>query len=156
MKRLKTFLLYALMIAAFWFLSDFLIYMAIHGSYQPIEAQVIASSPQINVGESKATFVNGYVKGNVYNDSGDTIQEKYIKMDFYSPRNFLLGTKYVKIENLEEKKTQDFEMWFRLQEVRYVKVDIVDNIGDSTEDQFISEEKQFYLVLGAVAILYFL
>ena len=55
MKRLKTFLLYALAIAAFWFLSDFLIYMAINGTYQHIDAQVLTESPVINVPDSKAT-----------------------------------------------------------------------------------------------------
>ena len=58
MKRLKTFLLYALAIAAFWFLSDFLIYMAINGTYQHIDAQVLSESPVINVPDSKATYVN--------------------------------------------------------------------------------------------------
>lgn len=156
MKRLKTFLIYALIIAAFWFLSDFLIYMAINGTYQHIETKVVADVPNINVGESKATYVNGYVKGNVYNNSNETINNKYIKIDLYSPRNVHLGTKFYKIENLEAGKTQDFEMWFKFQDVEYCNITVVDNASDATEEQFVSEETKFYLIVGTLTLLYFL
>ncbi len=156
MSRLKTFLLYALAIAAFWFVSDFLIYMAINGTYQSIESNVVAEVPNINVAESKATYVNGYVKGNIYNNSNETIHDKYVKIDLYSPRNVYLGTKYFKIENLEEGQTTEFEMWFKFQDVEYCNITIVDNAQDATEEQFTSEETKFYLIVGALTILYFL
>lgn len=156
MQRLKTFLIYIFIIAVFWFLSDFLIYMAINGTYQPIETKVVAEVPNINVGESKATYVNGYVKGNLYNNSSETINDKYIKIDLYSPRNVHLGTKYYKIENLEVGKTQDFEMWFKFQDVEYCNITVVDNALDATEEQFVSDETKFYLIIGTLALLYFL
>ncbi len=156
MKRLKTFLLYALAIAAFWFLSDFLIYMAINGTYQSIETKIMVESPDVNIGESKATYVNGYVKGNIYNNTENTINDKYLKIDLYSPRDIHLGTKYVKIENLEPERTMDFEMWFKLTDVEYCIVDITDDVSNTNEEQFISEETQFYLIVGALFMLYFL
>lgn len=156
MKRLKTFFLYALAIAAFWFLSDFLIYMAINGSYKPIETRVMAQSPSINISESKATYVNGYIKGNVYNNTKDTINDQYLKIDLYSPRDVLLGTKYVKIENLTSNEIVDFEMWFKYTDVEYCVVDITNDISNATEEQFVSEKTQFSLIVGALVILYFL
>lgn len=156
MKRLKTFLLYALVIAAFWFLSDFLIYMAVNGTYEPIETKVVAEVPNVNVAESKATYVNGYVKGNIYNETNETINNKYLKIDLYSPRNVNLGTKYIKIENLEAGKTQDFEMWFKFQDVEYCNITVVDNALDATEEQFVSDETKFYLIIGTLTLLYFL
>ena len=156
MKRLKTFFLYALAIAAFWFLSDFLIYMAINGSYQPIEARVVVESPSINISESKATYVNGYVKGNIYNDTNATIQNQYLKIDLYSQRDVLMGTKYAEIENLESSATVDFEMWFKYTDIEYCVVDITDDISNTTEEQFVSEETQFYLIVGSLFMLYFL
>lgn len=155
MKRLKTFLIYVLVIAAFWFLSDFLIYMAVNGSYEPIESRVMVQLPNVNVSESKATYVNGYVKGNIYNNTNETIN-KYLKIDLYSPRDVHLGTKYIKIENLEEQKTVDFEMWFKFSDVEYCVINMTDDISSATEEQFISEETQFYLVVGALILLYFM
>lgn len=156
MKRLKTFFIYALVIAAFWFLSDILIYLAINGTYKPIETKVIAEVPNVNVAESKATLVNGYVKGNIYNNSNKTINNKYVKMDFYSQRDVYLGTKYVKIENLEEGKTTNFEMWFKFENVEYCNITITDDTTNSTEEQFLSEETKFAIVVGTLLVLYFI
>ncbi len=155
MKRLKTFFIYALIIAAFWFLSDFLIYMAINGSYKTIETRIMTNTPNINVSESKATYINGYVKGNVYNNTDETIENKYIKIDFYSPRDICLGTKYITIENLEPENNTSFEMWFKYTDVEYCIINYTDNAENSTEEQFISEETQYYLVVGALFMLYF-
>ena len=155
MSRLKTFFIYALVIAAFWFLSDFLIYIGINGTYKPIETRVVSELPNINVSESKATYVNGYLKGNIYNNSDEIISKKYLKIDLYSQRDVLLGTKYVKIENLEPKKTQDFEMWFKYTDVEYCVITIVDTAEDASEKAFISEETKFYMVIGLLFTLYF-
>ena len=57
MKRLKMFFKYALCIAIFWFLSDFLIYMGINGTYKTIEAKGMTESLTINVAEAKATLI---------------------------------------------------------------------------------------------------
>ena len=156
MKRLKTFFKYALCIAVFWFLSDFLIYMGINGTYKTIEARVMAEIPNINVAEAKATYVNGYVKGNIYNNMDEAINDKYVKISLYSPRDINLGTKYVKVENLESKKTQDFEMWFKYTDVSYCNITVVDSSENAPEEAFISEETKYYMVLSFLFMLYFL
>lgn len=155
MKRLKTFLIYVILIAAFWVLSDFLIFMAIKGTYRYIDTNILAKDISINVAESKATYINGYVKGNIYNDTNEVLN-KYIKMDFYSERNVHLGTKYVKIENLEQGKNTNFEMWFKFQNVKYCNVSVVNNAENSTSEEFLSEETKYSLVLGSLVLLYFL
>ena len=156
MKRLKTFLLYALVIAAFWFLSDFLIYMAVNGTYQAIETKVMQEIPNISVTDSKATYINGYVKGNIYNNTNQIINNKYIKMEFYSPRDVHLGTKYVKIDNLEPGNSTNFEMWFKYTDVKYCNVTVTDDVTNATDQAFISEETKYYLIVGSLALLYFL
>ena len=156
MKRLKTFFIYALVIAAFWFLSNLLIYLAINGTYKSIETKILQEKPIINVVESKATYVNGYIKGNIYNNTEEIITNKYLKIDLYSPRNVLLGNKYVKIENLESKKTIDFEMWYKYTDVGYCNVYIVDYADNIDEKAFISEETEYYVVLGFLITLFFI
>lgn len=155
MKRLKTFLIYVILIVTFTALSDFLIYMALKGTYNHINTNILAKDISINVAESKATYINGYVKGNIYNDTNGVLN-KYIKMDFYSKRNVHLGTKYVKVENLEQGKNMNFEMWFKFQDVKYCNISVVDNAENSTSEEFISEETKYSLVLGSLVLLYFL
>ena len=78
MKRLKTFLIYALIIAAFWLFSNILIYIAINGTYAHTDTRVYTNSPEIIVGESKATYINGFVKGGIKNNTGEIINDKYL------------------------------------------------------------------------------
>lgn len=156
MSRLKTFFLYALAIAAFWLLSDFLIYMAVNGTYQAVNvpSSIASDGMQVNVTDSKATSINGYVKGNIYNNSGTTINKKYLKIDCYSPRNVLMGTKYVTIDNLEPGKSQNFEMWHKYKDVKDCKLSITDSIQNATQEQFLSQEVGYYLVIGTLALMF--
>ena len=156
MKRLKKFLLYALAIIAFWIVSDILIYVAVNSTYVQIDTKVEASLPQITIQESKATLVNGFVKGNINNNTDNTIDEEYVKIDLYSARNIKMGTKYVKIENLAPNQNQYFEMWHRYTDVDYAVLTIVDNVENVPEEELISQEEATYLVIGTVLFLYFL
>ena len=156
MARLKKFLLYAIMIAAFWIFSDILIYVSINSTYANIHTRVYTNFPEIIIGESKATYVNGFVKGSIKNNTDNIINDKYLKIDLYSARDVKLGTKYVKIDNLEVDKYQEFEMWHKFTDVEYANIIVVDNIDDSVEEEFISEKAATSLVLGTVLVLYFL
>ena len=156
MKRLKKFLLYALIIVAFWIFSDILIYVAVNSTYVHIDAKVETNSPEVIIEDSKATLVNGFVKGCIKNNTDSIIYEKYVKIDLYSPRNVKMGTKYVKIENLEPNQYQNFEMWHKYTDVDYAIITTVDNAENVPEEEFLSQEEATYLIVGTVLILYFL
>lgn len=156
MKRMKTFLTYAIIIAAFWLFSDILIYIAVNGSYAHVDSKVYTTSPEIIIGESKATYVNGFVKGGIKNNTSEIINDKYLKIDLYSARDVKLGTKYVKIENLEPSKYQNFEMWYKFTDVDYANITVTDNIDNASEEEFISQETATYIVLGTLLVLYFI
>ena len=156
MKRLKTFLLYALAILAFWIFSDIIIYISVNGTYAHINTRVYTNSPEIIIGESKTTYINGFIKGGIKNNTDGIINEKYLKIDLYSPRDIKLGTKYVIIENLEPDAYQEFEMWYKFTDVNYATVEIVDNVQDAKEEEFLSEETSGYLIIGTLFLLYFL
>lgn len=156
MAKLKKYLLYVFMIVGFWIFSDILIYLSINSTYANVAAKVYTNAPEIIVGESKATYVNGYVKGSIKNNTGGIINDKYLKIELYSARDVKLGTKYVKIENLEIGKYQDFEMWYKFTDVDYANISITDNIENVSEEEFLSQKTATYIVLGTVFILYFL
>ena len=156
MAKLKKYLLYVLMIAAFWIFSDILIYLSINSSYTRVDAKVYTNSPEIIIGESKATYVNGVVKGSIKNNTGDIINDKYLKIELYSARDVKLGTKYVKIENLEVNKYQNFEMWYKFNDVDYANISVTDNINNTVEEEFLSQETTSALILGTLLVLYFI
>lgn len=156
MANLKKYLLYVLVIAAFWIFSDILIYLSINSSYTKVDAKVYTNSPEIIIGESKATYVNGVAKGSIKNNTGDIINDKYLKIELYSARDVKLGTKYVKIENLEVDKYQDFEMWYKFTDVDYANITMTDNVDNTTEEEFLSQETTSALVLGTLLVLYFI
>ena len=153
---MKKFLLYALMIAAFWIFSDILIYLSINTAYANVDAKVYTNSPEVIIGESEATYVNGVIKGSIKNNTSEIINNKYLKIELYSARDVKLGTKYVEIKNLEVDKYQDFEMWYKFTDVDYANITVTDNIENATEEEFLSQETATYLLVGTVLILYFL
>lgn len=156
MKRLKTFLMYILLIVAFWLFSDILIYLSINSTYANVDTKVYTNSPEIIIGESRATYVNGYVKGSIRNNTEGIINDKYLKIELYSERDTKLGTKYVKIENLDPNKYQEFEMWYKYTDVDYANITVTDNISNVSETELISEKVGTYLVVGTLLVLYFI
>ena len=84
------------------------------------------------------------------------INGKFLKIDLYSPRDVLLGTKYVRIENLDAKKTQDFEMWYKFTDVRYCNISVVNSSENAEDKAFLSEETKYYMVLGFLVTLFFI
>lgn len=156
MAKLKKYLLYVIIIVAFWIFSDILIYISINSTYANVNTRVYSISPEITVGESKATYVNGYIKGNIKNNTDSIINNKYLKIELYSPRDVKLGTKYIKIENLDVNKYQEFEMWYKFTDVEYVNITVTDNIENATEEEFLSQEATTTLILGTLIVLYFI
>ena len=144
------------MIAGLWIFSDILIYISINSTYKHTEAKIYTNYPEIIIGQSKATYVNGYVKGSIKNNTDGIINNKYLKIDMYSARDLKLGTKYIEITNLQPNEYKDFEMWYKFTDVDYVTITTTDNISSATEEEFLSQETATYLVLGTLLVLYFI
>jgi len=156
MKRLKTFSIYVLLIAAFWIVSDIIIYLSINGTYNDKETKVYISSPKVIVEESKATSINGYIKGSIKNNTQEIITDKYLKIDMYSARDVNLGTKYVKIDSLQSNESQEFEMWYEFSNVDYAILTTTNEDVNIGESEFSSRKITIYLLFGKLMMLYFL
>ena len=156
MERMKVFLKYVIIIALFWVFSNLIIYVSINGTYKHINVQIPTNIPKIIIKDSKATRINGYVKGSIKNNTNDIINKKYLKIECYSERNIKLGTKYVTIENLEPNKEKEFEMYFKFSNVNYVIISSRDNPTDATEEEFLSEAVSPYIIVGTLICLFFI
>ena len=99
MDRLKTILLYSVGLVAFIIFSNFIINVNLESSYQKLGRKDNLS--QITIYQAEATIVNGRIKGIIENPEEKPLGAKYLRFDFYSPRDVLMGTKYIDISNLE-------------------------------------------------------
>ncbi len=137
MERLKTFLIYALLIIGFFILSEFLINVGLNSTYKPIERKDEIS--QITIYQAEATLVNGRIRGVVTNSQPDELNNKFIKIDFYSERDVFLGKKYVALEDIQPNETKSFEVFFKLEDVEHYSMSIVDE-REEGEIELIPEE----------------
>ena len=129
MDRMKTFLKYAIFIIAFYIFSNLLIYLNLETAYQNIGRK--DNLPQITIYQAQATKINGRIKGTIKNQAENKIESKYIKVDFYSERDVLLGTKYIDVSAMRENETQDLELYFKLQNVDYYEMSFTNEKTES-------------------------
>ena len=155
MDRMKTFLLYALCIIGFFIFSNVMINLAVHGVYKTMHTDVYnPEGIQIQINENKYTSVNGYVGGKVINNTQEMINNKYIKIDIYSKRNILLGTKYVTLNNFRPNEARDFRMGYKFNNSNYCKVSITEEVEENVEEeQFISNNVAGIALITAVIML---
>ena len=131
MDRMKTFLKYILAIIIFFFFSNFLIYMSLETTYQNIGRK--DNLQQVTIYQAQATKVNGRIKGTIYNDANNKITDRYLKIDLYSERGNLLGTKYIDLLGIRENDTRNLEVYFKIQDVDYYEISFTEEKEEQEE-----------------------
>lgn len=124
MSRMKTFFNYALVIILFYIFSEIMININLESVYQDIGRK--DKIEQVTIYQAEATKVNGRIKGKIYNDAKNKITNNYIRIDLYSERDNLLGSKYIDVSNIRDGETRDLEVYFKVQDVEYYEVKFVD------------------------------
>ena len=128
---MKTFLKYILAIIIFFFFSNFLIYMSLETTYQNIGRK--DNLQQVTIYQAQATKVNGRIKGTIYNDANNKITDRYLKIDLYSERGNLLGTKYIDLLGIRENETRNLEVYFKIQDVDYYEISFTEEKQEQEE-----------------------
>lgn len=126
--RIKVFTRYVLIFISFFIFSDVMIYGFTKSVYKPMEKyEVNVTSPIVTVEKAEASNVNGNVKGTIKNTSYEDLNGKYLKFDFYTPRDVNVGTKYINIGDMAHGEEKKYELGFKYDNVTYVKISMVDN-----------------------------
>lgn len=156
MARMKKFLIYLLIVVAVYFFVDFASFAYIKTTYEDLTKITIdMENPKMRITESKATYINGYVKGTLLNNEDYTIEKKYVKFEFFSDHDVSLGKKYVKIENLAANQEKEFEVRFNLENVNHYKITLADeNESISDEDLELDQETKGLLLIATLIFLY--
>lgn len=154
--RIRTFGIYALCVILFFIFSNIMIEVALKATYDPIDTYITQpEGMKIEINESKATYVNGYVGGNITH-TNDVMSVAYVKIDLYTKRNVCMGTKYVELNHLIPYKAREFRMGFQYNDVDYARITVVDEIPENTpEEAFESENLAGPMLIAAVIFLCF-
>ena len=150
MDRLKTFLIYALIVVGFIILSEFLINVGLNSQYKQITRT--DDTKEVQIYQAEATLVNGRIRGIIQNTDRD-ISNKYAKFSFYSERNVFLGKKFIEINKLENGEVQPIELFFKLEGVKSYSVEIVDEKDNTEEIELLPKDLTRPEVLLTTAIL---
>lgn len=137
MDRLKTLFMYASWVILFFIFSNFLINVGLNATYKPIERRDNVS--QVNIYQAEATLVDGRIRGIITNSETEELSGKYLEVDFYSERDVYLGRKIININQLQANETQNFEILFKLEDVEYYSVSIVDERPEGEEIEILPD-----------------
>ncbi len=146
MSRIKTFLKYAIWLIAFYIFSNIMIYFNLETTYQNIGRK--DNLPQVAIYQAQATKINGRIKGTVYNNSENKITSKYLKIDLYSARDILLGSKYIDVSTMRENETRNIEIYFKVQDVEYYEITFTDEKEEGELPEMIKDLTREEVVWG--------
>ena len=132
MKRMQTFLTYALIIIGFYFFSNFLIDFGISSSYKDVEQDKIKMEQsnngfEIEVDKANSNRRQAYFTGTVKNNSDNVIEKQYVKVDSYF-KGKLMQEKYLAFENMQPGEERKFKLLYSLGQIDEFRVSYVDEI----------------------------
>ena len=138
MSKIKTFLIYALIIGGFFLVSEFLssqfidqMYVKLNGSVQEnlsYKGQDIALDVEIT--DARATNVNGYITARVTNNTDVTVDKAYLKLDLYAKESIKAVSRYMEITDLKAGEHKDYTLKFKAGYVDTYKVAVKEDFPD--------------------------
>ena len=159
MDRMKTFRKYFLWFIGLYLFSMIFIYVGLNASYKNING-VVENNKAIKVNLNQATLVNGRILGEVTSTEENNLNGKFLKVDIFSKKDELIGTKYLKIQDLKNNESKKFAVYFSAKGVDHYTIDLVDSseeiekesvrARDLYKDIFISEDLKFYSIVGLI------
>lgn len=137
MKRMKTFLTYLLLLLGFFVVSLILEDGLLMKMYANITGNTngtygVSSGFQIEMVDSRATNVNGYLRFKIKNTTGHFIEKCYVKIDLYSKQNLLAATKYFEINDFEANEEKKFELKFKANEISRYEITMTEEAPDKS------------------------
>ena len=164
MGRLKTFRNYVLWLIGFSFFTYFLTFVGFNATYKNMNEP--SNLPNgVNIVMAQSTAVNGRIYGEVTSTDENNLNGKYLKVDIYGKRNNIIGTKYLKLENLNKDEPKKFAVNYTAENIKKYNIEVIENdeeleqkIIDANnlyKDIFTDEELKGGMILALVIALTF-
>lgn len=141
MDRLKTLRKYLIWLIAFYLFSMIFIYIGLNARYNNIDSNGEVPG-NVKIELAQATSVNGRIFGKITSTEADNLNGKYLKVDIFSKRDELIGTKYLKLDNLKLNEPNRFAVYFSAQNIKKYSVDILDYSEELLKEE--SRVKEMY------------
>lgn len=148
MDRMKTFFKYAMWIILFFIFSEIMINLNIETTYQNIGRK--DNLEQVNVYQAQATKINGRIKGNIYNSVENKITNNYLRIDLYSERDNLLGSKYIDVSSMRDDETKNFEIYFKVKDVDYYEMKFTDEKEEGELPEMLQDLSTNEIIIGTI------
>lgn len=159
MDRLATFRKYFLWLLGFLIFSSFIIYVGLNASYKNI-SNLIGLPEGVKINLAQATSVNGRILGEVTSTENRNLNGKYLKINIFSKKDELVGTKYLKLENLNNNEPKKFAVYFSIENVKTYTIDVLNDseeieresirVKEVFKNTFTSEEIKVYRIIGLI------
>ena len=131
MDRMRTFLLYALGIIGFIFLSYVLENGLISNMYKKMNGEVHSTSEVlIEDVAGRASNINGYMTFKLTNLSPYDNLNQYLKIDLYSKQGLHAATKYIEIADLPSQSSKNYQIKLKGSELRAFNISLVSELPD--------------------------
>lgn len=158
---MKTMKLFRNLFILFIFMFVFVSYMShafVMSTYTLIsKAEVVSEYPKIEILEARSTNINGFVIARITNNTKSKIDNQYIKLDFFSKYDNNLGTKYLKINNLDVGESQEFKLDHKFEGVTKIVGTLVDELPESyTFSYKLSDTDKLALFVGGLIVTYYM
>lgn len=159
MDNVKSFFKWGIIIIVLNFITIFCAYIGFNSTYRNIDH--IAFIPkEVKIELAQATAVNGRIYGKITNTKENDLNGKYIKAQIFNRQGSLMGTKFIKIENLGEEEERKFAVKFKAEDIKKYNLEIVDDSILTQEentraiylfkDVFIDEDLKLAAVIALV------
>ena len=132
MDKMKTFTIYVLLIIGFFVFSELASGQLLKQLYKNLsgstESNLSYNGENLDVDteviDAKATRMNGYITVRVKNNTNQTIDKAYLRLDLFAKGNIKAITRYMDITDLKPGESKDYTLKFRAGYVDSYKVAI--------------------------------
>lgn len=133
MDRMKTFFIYFLLLAGLFIVLNFLENGLTSSMFSEVKGSAINSDKMsVEVTDSKASNVNGYMKIKITNDSNDYIDTAYAQIDLLDEYGLTAMTEYVTIEDLAPGESKEYKVKYQGNNITGYKVGFIDSLPDKS------------------------
>ena len=150
MDKVTKFIKYIIAIVLLMLFTNLCTYIGFNASYKNIETtKDLPKGLEIKL--SQATKVCGRIYGAITSNEDNNLEGKYIKTNIYTDLGTLVGTKYIKIKDINQNEPKKFAVNFQAENIKSYDINIVDNIDVKEENEkeniFIDDEMPMYMIL---------
>ena len=123
-RNLRRWLIWFILLFAFVTIGSILAIKSMYHDITPYE--ILSENPIVTVSEAKATNVNGYIKGEIRNESEEDVSNKYLCFMLCNENNDVIGTEYIEIGNLTSGQTKTYELQFKRDNIDRFYITVTD------------------------------